>query len=221
VKKHLTIENGKRVTGMCRLSAVKRKDGQLIQRMTLTSVINDDHLGDTVLAGPLQAEHDRMITIRKGENQRVKALDVVATMPGELGRVHVWPLFDGAPGERYTPEAGLEGCIVKIRGTAGSKHAKQVAIVDVRGTADELGSLLDAQECEVMLRVQRVQGDLFDGEKDDDEDLPEEPDEGQLELGHLPADEQESARANLEPAEEKPARKKKSTGTVDVEVADA
>lgn len=173
MKTHLNIEAGKRVRGECKLSAPKRKDGTLVLRMTLTSIIEDDALEDTVFAGPLRNEHDHLVKVRKTVDAEVVGRDVKATMRATLCAVTVEPVFDGAPGDRVVD--GIDGVIRTLRVTGGERHTKQVAVIDLLGTSKQLGGMLDVHGCEVLVRVRSKQPGLFTVEEEADDDLPDEP----------------------------------------------
>lgn len=180
------IDLGKRITGDCKVSAPKRKDGKLFLRLTVTSFIEDDDIGGSQLAMPLRPVQDQLIKVRKGASDNtVTGYDTTATLNARVGKVFVWGFDDGHLGEPIGAKdadgkpKGVDGALVKVRATAGKRHTKQVAVVDVWGGAAELGPFIECAGIDVALRVKRVPqaGELPLGEDatdDEDEDLPEE-----------------------------------------------
>lgn len=217
MKTHLNIDAGKRVTGDCKLSAVKRKEGRLSLRMSLTTIVEDDALADTVFAGPLQADHDRLTVVRKSADSKVRERTAFVKLAGDIGKVIVEPVFDGAPGARVAD--GIDGALMSVKVTGGPRHTKQVAVVDLFGTSEQLGKLLDVQDCVVRVRVKVAQAGLFDAgaADEDDEDLPDEPVGGeQLALAEGAAPEEPAVDNAL--GRKGPGRRRKTT---DDEVAGA
>lgn len=219
MKTHLNIDAGKRVRGECKFAAPKRKEGRLCLRMSLTSFVEDDALADTVFAGPLQADHDRLTVVRKSPDSKIRVRTAFVKLAGDIGSVVIEPVFDGKPGDRVAD--GIEGAVMSLKVTGDNRQTRQVAVIDLFGTSAELGKLLDVHGCEVLVRVKPSQAGLFDAgaADEEDEDLPDEPVGGeQLALAEGAAAPAEEPAVDNGLGRKGPGRRRKTT---DDEVAGA
>jgi hypothetical protein len=186
----LTIEKLKPIRGEMKVHAPRRKDGTIHLRTTVVTIIEDGDLGGAVFSTPLQSVADDLSMVRSGaKDNRVTGFDATAELSGIEYTGTLWFYVGEQLGEPAIQDQPV--FLRKVRAKAGSRHVKQVAVLDWLGTGEELGAVLDLHECTVRVKLSKKAGTQValpfgeDDSPDDDEpggeQLPLEPGETKAE----------------------------------------